>query len=311
MSAVLHRPIWLAAIALALASPSSGEVTTDGSLSPTGTRVTIDGPDMMVPSELGLISGENLFHSLDTLDVPSASTATFTRGGFAGPIRNVITRVTGGPSEIDGTLRSTIGEQAFFLINPAGLVFGEGSQVDVSGSFFLSTATQLGFGDGTTLATADAAPPVTLSADDPVAFGFLGAATTGSIDFSGVVKVEPGRGIHFVGGDITISGQGGGFLAAPGGRIDLVSVASSGTVRRSLGTQDPMVLEGFSQLGDIVIRDDAIVDVSSLPPDFVFFPGLARTGGSPSLVDLVFRCQPDCLADFGSFDPSSSSRETC
>jgi filamentous hemagglutinin family protein len=73
---------------------------------------------MTIGAELGSTRGANLFHSFQRFDIPTGHSATFT-----GPdqIRNVIGRVTGGQtSNIDGTLRSTVGQADVYLINPSG-----------------------------------------------------------------------------------------------------------------------------------------------------------------------------------------------
>ena len=52
--------------------------------------------------------------------------------GDKGPdqVQNVISRVTGGnSSQIDGTLRSQVGQADVYLINPAGVVMEPDAQV--------------------------------------------------------------------------------------------------------------------------------------------------------------------------------------
>ena len=81
--------------------------------------------------------GGNLFHSFSQLNLSRTESAT-----FSGPptVQNVLARVTGGASSIDGTLRSTIPGANLYLINPGGVMFGPNARVDVSGSFVVSTA---------------------------------------------------------------------------------------------------------------------------------------------------------------------------
>ncbi len=79
--------------------------------------------------------------SFKVLNVGNAESATFvtTTAGLT----NVISRVTGGnPSRINGlvSLRSTNAAPNFFFINSAGVVFGQGAQINVPAGFHASTA---------------------------------------------------------------------------------------------------------------------------------------------------------------------------
>ena len=58
-------------------------------------------------------------------------------------------RVTdGNPSSIDGKISSQIQGANLFFINPAGVMFGPHAQLDVSGSFAVTTANYLKLVDG-------------------------------------------------------------------------------------------------------------------------------------------------------------------
>ena len=95
------------------------DVATDGTLGP---RVTLSGADLNVGAELGQVRGGNLFHSFERFNIDTGGRVTFT-----GPdgLRNVISRVTGGErSSINGTLASAIPGADFYLLNPAGILFG-------------------------------------------------------------------------------------------------------------------------------------------------------------------------------------------
>src|SRR5215831_1813015 len=77
---------------------SFAEITLDGSLGPAG---PLTGPNYTISSNLGQIRGGNLFHSFGLFNVLTGQSAT-----FSGPnsISNIIGRVTGGQSSIDGTI---------------------------------------------------------------------------------------------------------------------------------------------------------------------------------------------------------------
>ncbi|HET6249348.1 MAG TPA: filamentous hemagglutinin N-terminal domain-containing protein, partial [Tepidisphaeraceae bacterium] len=96
----------------------AGSVVTDGSV---GARATLTGPTFNIPASLGQQKGANLFHSFSTFNLSSGETAS-----FSGPtsVGNVIARVAGGQSSIDGTVQCSIPGANLYLINPAGVVFG-------------------------------------------------------------------------------------------------------------------------------------------------------------------------------------------
>src|SRR5205085_10306018 len=122
----------------------------------------------------GRLAGANLFHSFSRFDLGAGDTARWT-SAQAESILNVINRVTGGTTSfIDGTLDSTdIPNANFWFINPAGIVFGDGAQVNVPGAAHFSTAQEIAHGDGTRFSTVTP-DGSTLSVAAPQAFGFLG-----------------------------------------------------------------------------------------------------------------------------------------
>ena len=68
-------------------------------------------------------------------DLRTLADGTIESATFSGPdaIRNVISRVTGGdPSDINGTLRSTIQGADFYFLNPAGVMFGPNARPSTS-----------------------------------------------------------------------------------------------------------------------------------------------------------------------------------
>ncbi len=147
------------------------EIVTDGSV---GAAQNLLGPNFSIPETLGIRSGNNLFHSFQRFNINKGEQATFT-GSAA--IANVISRVTGGQiSNINGLLKSTIGQADFYFLNPAGVVFGANAQIDVPSSFYLSSADELRFTDGSIYSASNPAAS-TLTIAQPEAFGFLGNQT--------------------------------------------------------------------------------------------------------------------------------------
>src|SRR5438093_7346861 len=118
----------------------------------------------------GAIRGTNLFHSFQFFNVGTGAIASFN-----GPatIANILSRVTGGQSMIDGQVRSTITGANLDLMNPAGVIFGPNATLNVSGSFHVTTADYLRLADNARFA-AVAGPQDALLTTAPVAaFGFL------------------------------------------------------------------------------------------------------------------------------------------
>ncbi len=226
---------------ICLVAFAHAEVVLDGTV---GQKGAVSGPNYVITDKMGSQAGANLFHSFETFNINTGESGTFTGPGG---IQNVIGRVTGGASSlIDGRLSCTIPGANLFLINPWGMMFGPNATLDVNGSFHASTADYLLLGDAGRF---DAIHPEqsVLTVDPPSAFGFLDD-TAASITVEGsYLKVPEGETLSLVGGDITLND---GTLHAPGGEIDLVSVASAGEV--TLGASGPG-MDSFERLGNINI----------------------------------------------------------
>ena len=228
---------WLLALAVSFfcagADSALAQIRTDGSLG--HAAQTLNGPNYLIPETLGKFSGNNLFQSFQTFNVRSGESAIFST--VTPGIANVISRVTGGElSQINGRIQlSSVGASPdFYLINPAGVVFGAGAMIDVPGSFFVSTANSVKFPEGHF--NADLSQASTFSSAAPEAFGFLGTSLgsgvgTGSISLNGSqLSVRSGRQLVLAGGSLLIDGQGEGSLSAPSGKIGLFSVAGEGAL---------------------------------------------------------------------------------
>jgi filamentous hemagglutinin family protein len=252
------------------------QVKTDGTVGP---RTTLTGPTFNITPSLGTPVGPNLFHSFETFNIARGQTATFT-----GPpsVKNILARVTGGQSTIDGTLACPILNANLYLINPAGVIFGPNATLDLHGSFVVTTADYLKLADGGQFHASDPSKSVLTSAA-PAAFGFLGTHKPAAIEVRGTtgvdpvtsapthaptLEVQPGLALIIVGGDLAITG---GTLRAPEGRIDLQAVRSAGEI--SAG-QAPST-------GAAMILTDAILDVAGRDD-----PG-SGSGGNGGL--MVFR----------------------
>ena len=207
---------------LLAATHAPAQIRTDASLGQPGK--TLSGPNYAIPQALGKLSGSNLFHSFQTFNLATGEAANFstTSPGIA----NVISRVTGGDmSQINGTLRLTAasGTPAFFFINPAGITFGAGANVDVPGAFHVSTANSVKFADGRF--NADLGQGSTFSSAAPEAFGFLGSTrATVTVKDGAVLRPQKAFPISIVAGDILLDGGGFGTKA---GEVRAVAVGAT------------------------------------------------------------------------------------
>jgi filamentous hemagglutinin family protein len=227
-------------------------------------------------------NGPNLFHSFGNFSLNAAESANFLNNSGRATT-NILSRVTGGnPSRIFGTINTLDFPGAnLFLMNPAGIVFGPTAQLNVSGSFHATTADYIKLGtDG--IFFADPARPTVLTVAPPSAFGFLTAhpapieVQTGGIDFNTFVltllQVPEGQTLSFVGGNAPGSEIPGvsigaldrstpGYVLAPAGRVNLVSVASAG---EAAFDGKGFNVDGFTQLGGVKVGPGSIVDAKEI-----------------------------------------------
>ncbi len=205
---------------------SLAQVTSDGTVN---TQVNQNGNVAEITG--GQTRGSNLFHSFRDFSVSTGDTASFLN---ANDIANIFSRVTGGNiSNIDGLIRAN-GSANLFLINPAGILFGENARLDVGGSFYGSTASSILFEDGEFSATDLENPPVlTVNApiglnlrDNPEEIINRSAVQDSAGEFVGL-EVLPGNNLAFVGGNIKFEA---GEATARGGNIDLGGLSAAGTV---------------------------------------------------------------------------------
>jgi filamentous hemagglutinin family protein len=281
------RPLLTGALLTAACLTSvRAEVVLQGSSTP------LPGPAITVNGNIGQTRGSNLFHSFSVFNilrpgtsasglvVPQQESVTFTSptvGGTPVSITNVINRVTGGTSTftlqksslIDGPLNSSIPGANFWFINPNGIIFGGNAVLPTTGSFHASTADYIKLSDGNIFAATPTSNEV-LTVAPPSAFGFLSANPAGIQvgNATRILQVPAGRTLSLVGGTIDVGiGNTQGFLLAPVGRLNLVSVASAGEatfnpakINGPLNTDpDPFQtreinVDNFTKLGDINIR---------------------------------------------------------
>jgi len=170
----------------------------------------------------GQLSGDhaNLFHSFEAFGLGADQIADFQ---VLPNIENVLGRVVGGSgSVIDGVMRVSGGEANLYLIDPAGIVFGENARLDVAGDFVGTTATSIGFGDRW----------LDVAGGNDWA-SFVGSPSGFAFDGSGVIvnlgdlEVDPGQSIGLLGGAVINTGT----LSANGGGVAIVASESGDQLR--------------------------------------------------------------------------------
>ena len=186
--------ISLCAIGLSsIANSANGQITPDGSLP---TNVERQGNITEITG--GEQAGSNLFHSFQDFSVPTGNEAFFNN---AIDIDNILSRVIGGNvSSIDGLIRAN-GTANLFLINPAGIIFGDNARLDLGGSFFGSTATGITFEDGTEFVSTNTVPALTINA--PIGLNLR--RTSGNINSTGNLTSD--RSITLSSNNLDLQGQ--------------------------------------------------------------------------------------------------------
>lgn len=105
-------------------------------VSSTDDQITISGGEQ---------AGANLFYEFEQFNVPTEATADFLSNST---VQRVIGHVTGGnSSNIDGLLTVTGSSADLFIINPAGILFGPNTRLDLPAAFTATTAQGISFGD--------------------------------------------------------------------------------------------------------------------------------------------------------------------
>ena len=175
----------------------------------------------------GQTAGNNLFHSFQDFSVPTGNEASFNN---ADTIENIFSRVTGGNvSNIDGLI-SASGSASLFLINPAGIIFGENASLNIGGSFIGSSADSILFPDDISFSASDTQPEPILTINAPIGLGFRdnpGDIVNRSFADNFGLTVPTNKTIALIGGDVLFNS---GSVLIPGGRIEIGSVAENSNI---------------------------------------------------------------------------------
>lgn len=200
---------------------SAQPITSDGS---TGTVVSPDGNRFDITGGQRSGDGTNLFHSFSNFGLDANQTANF----LSNPsIQNILSRITSGnPSYINGLIQVTGGNSNLFLMNPAGIVFGQNAQLNVPVSFTVTTATGIGMGNRWFNATG--ANTYADLVGTPNAFAF-NTPQPGAIINAGQLNVKSGANLTLLAGTVASTGS----MNAPSGQLTVASIPNSHLVRIS------------------------------------------------------------------------------
>ncbi len=200
----------------------------------TGTIVTPSSPTQNSQTRFDIQGGSssadraNLFQSFEQFNLNTGETVNF----ISTPeTRNILTRVTGGNiSQIDGKIQVTGSNANLFLMNPAGIIFGENASLNVPASFFATTSTAMGLGDslnGIPSAWFNAFTANKYSQLIGSPRGFVFSEESGTIINQANLQVAEGETIALVGNNVMNQGK----LDAPNGNISIETVPENGWVR--------------------------------------------------------------------------------
>ena len=219
-------------------NPAVAQITPDATLGTESSVVTPNVNTRGLPAERidgGAVRGANLFHSFQEFNVGNAQ-----RVYFANPagIENILSRVTGNNlSNILGTL-GVDGGANLFLLNPNGIIFGAGAQLDISGSFVASTADSVMFDNGYQFSAKNSSAPPLLSIKVPLGLQYgtnqprTTIANTGRLAVGQNFTLSAGnldlQGLVQAGKDLTLEAQDtvkvrdsvvSPFIASAGGKL--------------------------------------------------------------------------------------------
>jgi len=224
-----------------------------------------------ITEDLGQTSGDNLYHGFESFSISADETATFSGSNN---IKNIISRVSGNnASNIDGTLRSTISGANLWLLNPNGVLFGENASLDITGSFYSSTADYLKFANDDQYFTASNSQNNTLSSSNPTSFGFLSSDPSSIVINNSQLSVSGSQSINVVGGAINLYQT---EISAEEGEINIVA-------NQQISEIDLVTLNSI----DISVDDYADINVneSSLTVFGTSNQGISIIGGKLVIAD--------------------------
>ena len=244
-------------VSVLVVSTSDAEVEYDGSINSSG---FVPGPNYIIDSSFGQQSGRNLFHSFRNFNIGMGENAKFVGSS---DISNIFARVTSGNSSvINGLVASDIDGASLWVINPKGIIFGQGAALDISGSFYATTANSLRFEDG----YFDSVPgdSVALPSGAPLRIEMLNN-TLASIHINNSnLQNEQGNGIHFISNNVSLLNtqlDADQITLGSAGHIEDISIEYSGeqdAISRLTMIDSSMVSHSNLQMNSVHIVLDSV-----------------------------------------------------
>nr|WP_256871620.1 S-layer family protein [Nostoc sp. TCL26-01] len=257
---------------------ANAQVASDGT---TNTIVNQSGNNFHILN--GIEKGNNLFHSFSNFSVPTGGSASFDLTNTSN-ITTIFSRVTGGNlSHIDGLIQTLNSNNpvSLFLINPAGIIFGQNAALNISGSFVGTTASSIKFSDRTEFSATNPGtlPLLTMSVpiglqigNHPSPIQVQGTGHTLTLSNSRTpitrtpsltqLQVQPGKTLALLGGTLNLDGAN---LTAEQGRIELGSLGEAGLVSLVPTTQGYTLEYNNGQtFGDIQLAQKSLLNVSGI-----------------------------------------------
>ncbi|MEA5477633.1 filamentous hemagglutinin N-terminal domain-containing protein [Pseudanabaena galeata UHCC 0370] len=172
----------------------------------------------------GTQAAANLYHSFQQFGLTQGEIANF----MSNPsIQNILARVSGGnASVINGLIQVTGGNSNLYLLNPAGIIFGANSSLNVPAAFTATTANGIQVGNGW-FGVNTGIDDVKKLTGTPQAFGFASSTTmpiseqpVAAIANAGNLTAKEGQSITLVGGLVINTGT----IATESGKITIAAV---------------------------------------------------------------------------------------
>jgi len=258
---------------IGLVNPSLAQTITPAS---DGTNTVVNGIGNRLDITGGQLSGDraSLFHSFQQFGLNSNQIANF----LSNPnIQNILGRVVGGDaSVINGLIQVTGSNANLFLMNPAGIIFGNNASLNVAGAFTATTANGIGF--GTNFFNAIGANNYATLVGNPNSFAFTMSQLGAIIN---TADLATGKDINFLGGTVVSTGT----LSAPNGQITLTSVPGETLVR-------------LSQVGDVIgleFQPNPNLSVNPWGLSILTLPQLLTGGNLERATDLSINANGDVV----------------
>jgi filamentous hemagglutinin family protein len=207
----------------------------------------------------GIRADSNLFHSFQEFNIGKGESLYFNDPGVA----NIFTRVTGNNStEIFGKLGVT-GDANLWLLNPQGILFGNGATLDLNGSLVVTTADEIIFGDrGLFSANPDTGENLPLLTVNPSAFFYQQMGQNSPITIQETSLILPDtESLVLLGAQNTESNPGiliqNAEIEVNQGNVQIGAVAANGIININIDPDLQLQFPDHITKGNITLTQDS------------------------------------------------------